>query len=52
MHYYLGRACEELGQPELAAKYYREFIEIWSNAEQDIGSLQDAKERLARLSIG
>jgi len=49
MHYYLGRVCEELGQPEQAIAHYRRFIEIWKNADSGIASLDDAKVRLARL---
>jgi len=48
-HYYLGLIYEELGQPKQAITQYRQFIEIWKNADPGIASLEDAKSRLARL---
>ncbi|MBN1387064.1 MAG: tetratricopeptide repeat protein [Bacteroidales bacterium] len=47
--YNMARIYEELGNKEQAEKYYRQFVDIWKNADEDIPILQDAKERLATL---
>jgi len=35
-----------MGNNEQAIKYYRHFVDIWKNADEDIPLLQDAKLRL------
>ncbi|MEW5875530.1 MAG: protein kinase [Candidatus Zixiibacteriota bacterium] len=49
-HYLLGRAYEESGWTDKAATKYREFLEIWKNADPGIPEVEDAKARLARLT--
>ena len=49
--YLLGLVNEALGKPMEAAIAYREFLEIWKNADPDLPELIDAKERLARLKV-
>jgi tetratricopeptide (TPR) repeat protein len=48
-HYYLGRAYEESGLKDRAVGQYDVFLDIWRNADPGIESLDDARERLARL---
>jgi len=48
-YYNLARIHEEMGNQEQAEKYYRQFVDIWKNADEDIPILIDAKERLASL---
>jgi len=48
-HYNMARIYEELGDNEQAIKYYRDFLDIWKDADEDIPILLDAKSSLARL---
>jgi tetratricopeptide (TPR) repeat protein len=48
-HYQLGRIYEQKGQPEKAADYYRRFLNIWKEADEDLVALKDARQRLAAL---
>jgi tetratricopeptide (TPR) repeat protein len=48
-YYNLARINEEMGNQVEAEKYYRQFTDIWKNADEDIPMLQDAKSRLASL---
>jgi len=45
-YYNLAKISEEMGNNEQAIKYYRHFVDIWKNADEDIPLLQDAKLRL------
>jgi len=49
MHYYLGMAYEQSGWNERAIEQYETFLDIWKNADEGLESVEDAKERLARL---
>lgn len=49
IHYYLGLAYEGAGEHELAVEQYTTFLNLWKNADPDLVSVADAKERLARL---
>jgi len=49
MHYYLGMAYEIEGRIDEAIQKYEDFLDIWRDADTDIKSLIDAKERLAFL---
>jgi tetratricopeptide (TPR) repeat protein len=50
LHYLLGQAYEESGWKEKAAAQYREFLDIWKNADSGILEIDDAKTRLAKLT--
>ncbi len=49
LHYYLGRAYEDLGRSANASDQYRAFLGIWRNADPDIKEVTDARDRLTRL---
>ncbi|HUV29466.1 MAG TPA: tetratricopeptide repeat protein [Acidobacteriota bacterium] len=49
VYYYLGLAYEQKGDVDMAIARYETFLDIWTNADPGIGSVQDATERLARL---
>jgi len=49
MHYYLGLAYEGAGRSDDAKIKYREFLDIWKDADRGIVEIKDAKERLNRL---
>ncbi len=46
----LAKAYEEAGDAIGAIKYYKRFLEIWSEADEDLPELSEAKVNLARLS--
>ena len=49
---YLHRAgsYESLGETELATRYYRQFVDIWKDAEPDLQHYADeARQALARV---
>jgi len=48
-HYWLGRAYQESGWNDQAIDQYETFLGIWKNADEGLESVEDAKERLARL---
>jgi len=48
--YYLGLAYEKLGRRHEAVTWYNEFLLFWDNAPLPIAEVQDARERLARLT--
>lgn len=50
-YYYMGLACEKAGRRDDAAKYYRQFIDLWKNADRPVVELDDARSRLERLKI-
>lgn len=47
--YTLGTLYEQAGKIEPAIQKYRQVLEIWKNADDDIPQLHQAKERLAKL---
>jgi tetratricopeptide (TPR) repeat protein len=48
-HYRLGRAYEGVGRTAEAVEQYETFLDIWKNADEGLESVEDAKQRLARL---
>ncbi len=48
-HYELGRIYEEMKRPAEAKKEYAKFLEMWSEADEDLPPLFDARKRLAAL---
>jgi tetratricopeptide (TPR) repeat protein len=48
-HYYLGIAYELSGSNEEAIEQYETFLAQWKDADPDLVSVADAKERLAKL---
>ncbi|MCH7948431.1 MAG: tetratricopeptide repeat protein, partial [candidate division Zixibacteria bacterium] len=51
-HYHLGTAYEEMGERVKAVQQYETFLDIWKNADEGLASVEDAKERLAKLKHG
>jgi len=50
VHYFAGLAYEKSQWNDKAAEQYRVFLDIWSDADSGIVEVQDARERLARLT--
>ncbi|MCK4597057.1 tetratricopeptide repeat protein, partial [bacterium] len=50
-HYYLGQAYERSGWNKKAMEQYEEFLEIWKDADEGIGEVEDARGRLKALKI-
>jgi tetratricopeptide (TPR) repeat protein/tRNA A-37 threonylcarbamoyl transferase component Bud32 len=50
-HYYLGLAYEKSGWNNKAIEQYKEFLDIWKNADPGIAEVEDAKERLEKLRV-
>ena len=50
-YYNLGVAYQESGRPEKAAEQFQTFLEIWKDADPDIESVRDARQRLAQLKV-
>ncbi len=48
-HHLLGKAYQQLGRNKEAIQQYREFLHIWTNADQGIPEVEDATERLSGL---
>jgi tetratricopeptide (TPR) repeat protein len=48
-HYELGKIYEEMKRPAEAKKEYAKFLEMWSEADEDLPQLVDAKKRFAAL---
>jgi pentatricopeptide repeat protein len=49
-HYFIGVAHEELGRPSRAIDEYELFLERWKHAASGIAIVDDARERLKRLT--
>jgi len=47
--YYLGRACEEIGDKERARSYYEEFLAICGDGDDQVKEISDARRRLSKL---
>jgi len=47
--YYLSQAYEQSGHHDRAVEQYETFLDIWKDADPGLESVDDAKERLARL---
>jgi len=50
--YHLGLLAEREGQFEEAAHRYQTFLQIWSTADSGLAELQDATQRLEKLTVG
>ena len=48
-HYYLGQAYERSGWTDKAIEQYEIFLDIWKDADEGIGEVEDARERVERL---
>jgi tetratricopeptide (TPR) repeat protein len=49
MHYHLATAYEKTGQINNAIKHYKEFLNIWKDADFRIAEIDDASDRLVKL---
>ncbi len=45
----LGKIYEEQGEAELAIRYYEQLLDLWKDADEDLPSLLETRERLANL---
>lgn len=45
-HYHLAQAFERKGESEKAKANYQRFLQVWSNADDDIPEVIDAKKHL------
>jgi tetratricopeptide (TPR) repeat protein len=50
-HYLLGLAYEKSGWNKKAIEQYKEFLEIWRDADPGIPEMEEAKERLEKLRV-
>lgn len=48
-HYELGQIYEEMKRPAEAKREYAKFLEMWSDADEGLPQLVDARKRLAAL---
>jgi len=48
-YYELGLLYEEMNRPEDAAREYGRFLEMWSQADEGLPQLTDARKRLAAI---
>ncbi len=48
-HYNLGILYEKKGEYAQAVKYYKDFLNIWSDGDNDLPELIDVKARLLKL---
>jgi hypothetical protein len=48
--YHKGNALEAAGDTASALAAYREFMEVWKDADEDQPLLRDAEARLVKLS--
>ena len=51
-HYELGKLYEEMKRPADARREYEIFLEMWSEADEGLPQLEDARRRLASLTSG
>ena len=49
VHFHLGQAYERKGQTDRARSEYRQFLQVWKNADPDIPILKEAKAAYAKL---
>ncbi len=50
-HYLLGKAYQQLGRNEGAIEQYKEFLDIWKDADLGIPEVEDAEQRLKDLRL-
>ena len=48
-HYELARLEEARGELDAASEHYRRFLAHWGEADVPLPSIEDARERLARI---
>lgn len=48
-HYKIGLCYEKMGDGLKAIEHFEKFLEIWSEADEDIDDIVDAKRRISRL---
>ena len=48
-HYELGKIYEEMDRGNEAVSEYEKFLDIWSEADEGLPQIEDAKIRLAKL---
>ena len=48
-HYQLGKVYEDMDRPDDARLEYETFLTMWSDADEGIAELVDARERLVSL---
>ncbi|UCG51068.1 MAG: protein kinase [Candidatus Latescibacterota bacterium] len=48
-HYELGKIYDEMGRPADAVQEYTTFLEMWSDADENLWQLADARRRLTSL---
>ena len=48
-HFLLGKVYQEMGQEERARQHFERFTDIWSEADEGLGQLIEAKRRLETL---
>ena len=51
-HYELGKIYEDIDRLDDAGREYAVFLEMWSEADEDMPQLIDARKRYARLQSG
>jgi len=49
-HYWLGRVRDEQGDNAQARVYYQRLLDLWSEGDDDLVVLNDARERLSQLA--
>jgi len=49
-YYWSGVAYEQLDQKEKALREYKEFLDIWKDADFNSPEIKDAKIRVSKLS--
>jgi hypothetical protein len=51
-HFELGQIYEEMERPADAVREYTTFLEMWSEADEDLWQVPDAQRRLTALKAG
>jgi tetratricopeptide (TPR) repeat protein/tRNA A-37 threonylcarbamoyl transferase component Bud32 len=51
-HYELGKIYQEMNRPMEAEQEFSEFLEMWSDADEGLPQLEDARARLSVLHTG
>jgi len=49
VHFHLAQAYQQKGQTDRARSEYRQFLQVWKNADPDIPILKEAKAEYAKL---
>lgn len=47
--FYLGQAYEQIGQNDKAVEHYETFLKTWEDADEELTTAADVKQRLAQL---